>query len=286
MVAHVTEAQLSELGVLQPGKTAAGINNCLASTSGHQPAPLVWQALTESVLTPEQPFKLHQLLLSIVSEHWDAVRQGPMPLWIPTTKSVQETNLARFMATLQRKVAWRREASGDPARDVSLLHRLSCELPEVVLPGVLERLNLCFDSPPTRVVDVSAGAEHAVWLPDARFNIAACALSGPDDRTAITWAHEAEPATLRHVSLGVLRRNCTAVAEALRARDLSPGDAVAIDMPMTVESVVIYLGIILAGCAACTVADSFAPPEIAARLRIAACKLVFTQACSGPSGSS
>lgn len=35
----------------------------------------VWQALTESVLTPEQPFKLHQLLLSIVSEHWDAVRQ-------------------------------------------------------------------------------------------------------------------------------------------------------------------------------------------------------------------
>lgn len=64
------------------------------------------------------------------------------------------------------------------------------------------------------------------------------------------------------------------------------GDAVAIDMPMTVESVVIYLGIILAGCAACTVADSFAPPEIAARLRIAACKLVFTQACSGPSGSS
>lgn len=57
----------------------------------------------------------------------------------------------------------------------------------------------------------------------------------------------------------------------------------AIDMPMTVESVVIYLGIILAGCAACTVADSFAPPEIAARLRIAACKLVFTQACSGPS---
>lgn len=73
-------------------------------------------------------------------------------------------------------------------------------------------------------MDVSAGAEHAVWLPDARFNIAACALSGPDDRTAITWAHEAEPATLRHVSLGVLRRNCTAVAEALRARDLSPGD--------------------------------------------------------------
>lgn len=51
-------------------------------------------------------------------------------------------------------------------------------------------------------------------------------------------------------------------------------------MPMTVESVVIYLGVILAGCIACTVADSFAPREIAARLRIAACALIFTQARS------
>lgn len=118
-----------------------------------------------------------------------------MPLWTPTPESVQKTNLARFMATLQvvppsllpppprtllppllalvwscqaiskpeqvrfghgllcpaqTRVAWRREASGNPARDVSLLHRLSCELPEVVLPGVLDRLNLCFESPPAR----------------------------------------------------------------------------------------------------------------------------------------
>ncbi len=53
-------------------------------------------------------------------------------------------------------------------------------------------------------------------------------------------------------------------------------------MPMSLEAIVIYLGAILAGCVACTVADSFAPREIAARLRIAACRLVFTQARGGP----
>lgn len=48
-------------------------------------------------------------------------------------------------------------------------------------------------------------------------------------------------------------------------------------MPMSLESVIVYLGIILAGCAAVTIADSFAPKEIATRLRIARCKAIFTQ---------
>ena len=55
------------------------------------------------------------------------------------------------------------------------------------------------------------------------------------------------------------------------------GDAVAIDMPMTADAVVIYLGIVLAGCAVVSIADSFAAPEIASRTRIAHTKAIFTQ---------
>ena len=55
------------------------------------------------------------------------------------------------------------------------------------------------------------------------------------------------------------------------------GTSIAICMPMTHWAVVIYLGIILAGCAAVGIADSFSPKEIAARLRIARCALTFTQ---------
>lgn len=59
---------------------------------------------------------------------------------------------------------------------------------------------------------------------------------------------------------------------------ISPaGDAVAIDMPMTADAVAIYLGIVLAGCAAVSIADSFSAREIASRARISRTKAVFTQ---------
>ena len=55
------------------------------------------------------------------------------------------------------------------------------------------------------------------------------------------------------------------------------GQAIAIDMPMTVEAVVAYFGIVLAGCAAVSIADSFAPAEIAMRLRISNAAAIITQ---------
>lgn len=55
------------------------------------------------------------------------------------------------------------------------------------------------------------------------------------------------------------------------------GTAIAINMPMTVEAVIIYLGIIYAGCAAVSIADSFVPSEISTRLEIANTKAIFVQ---------
>lgn len=55
------------------------------------------------------------------------------------------------------------------------------------------------------------------------------------------------------------------------------GQAIAIAMPMTVEAVVAYFGIILAGCAAVSIADSFAAAEMASRLRIANAAAIVTQ---------
>ena len=46
---------------------------------------------------------------------------------------------------------------------------------------------------------------------------------------------------------------------------------------MTVDAVVIYLGIVYAGCAAVSIADSFAPSEISTRLQIAQTKAIFVQ---------
>lgn len=57
----------------------------------------------------------------------------------------------------------------------------------------------------------------------------------------------------------------------------SKGDAIAIDMQMTVNAVIIYLAIVLAGCVVVSIADSFAPKEIATRLRVSKAKGIFTQ---------
>ena len=57
----------------------------------------------------------------------------------------------------------------------------------------------------------------------------------------------------------------------------SKGDAIAIDMPMTVHAVIIYLAIVLAGFVVVSIADSFAAKEIATRLRVSKAKGIFTQ---------
>ena len=49
-------------------------------------------------------------------------------------------------------------------------------------------------------------------------------------------------------------------------------------MPMTVEAVIAYFGIVLAGCAVVSIADSFAAAEVASRLHIAKAVAIVTQA--------
>ena len=67
------------------------------------------------------------------------------------------------------------------------------------------------------------------------------------------------------------------MANALEGTGFRKGDAIAINMPMNVHAVIIYLAIVLAGCAVVSVADSFAPSEIASRLKISNAKGIFTQ---------
>lgn len=70
---------------------------------------------------------------------------------------------------------------------------------------------------------------------------------------------------------------CRIVAHGLKALGLDEGSAIAIDMPMHVNSVIIYLAIVLAGYAVVSIADSFAPNEISTRLNISGAKAIFTQ---------
>lgn len=67
------------------------------------------------------------------------------------------------------------------------------------------------------------------------------------------------------------------VAYALEKLEFEKGSAIAIDMPMDVKSVVIYLAIVLSGHVVVSIADSFAPSEISTRLALSKAKAIFTQ---------
>ena len=76
-------------------------------------------------------------------------------------------------------------------------------------------------------------------------------------------------------------RRARCAFESIRARapraGVGLGDAVAIAMPMTIEAVIAYLGIVKAGAVVVSIADSFAPDEIRTRMQIARARFAITQ---------
>lgn len=183
-------------------------------------------------------------------------------VWTPTPESIAGTNVAWLM----------RRARVD---SYEALHAWSVQDRESYWAAAIERLGIRCRVPNERVVDLSEGIESPRWLPGARLNIVESCFSAPADSPAIIA--QAEGGELAVVTLGELKSLSDRVASGLTRCGFRPGDALAIVMPMTVECVAIYLGILQAGCVAVSIADSFRPREIATRLRLANAVGVFTQ---------
>jgi len=99
----------------------------------------------------------------------------------------------------------------------------------------------------------------------------------PSPPPALVWAEDGRPRAVRRVSWPALRARAARVARALERFGVARGESVAIDMPMSCDAVAIYLGIVLHGAVVVSIADSFAPSEIAVRLRASRAVAVFTQ---------
>ncbi len=139
----------------------------------------------------------------------------------------------------------------------------------------LSNLGIRFERKYDKILDLSLGEEHAKWIPGARLNIVDSCFQNADDSTSVVY--QEENGALQRVSQKQLLQQVNRLANSLIDEGLRPGDRIAIDMPMTLEAVCIYLGAIKAGIAVATIADSFTPNEIGVRLRITQPKLLFTQ---------
>lgn len=220
-----------------------------------------WREISQSILRPEHPFALHRLLFETTFCDWPTSR-GPAPAWTPTEEGIRATHVGRLMA--ERGCA-----------SVPELHAWSVADRSGFWEHMIRRLGICLAKTWTKVLDLSDGVTQPNWLCGAKLNIAESCFQAPGNKVAIEYRGEGENA--RKITYCELATLCNRVANGLLAAGFRPGDALAIYLPMTIESVAIYLGIIRAGLVAVSIADSLAAEEIEVRLRLSNAKAVFTQ---------
>ncbi|XP_045821118.1 probable CoA ligase CCL12 [Trifolium pratense] len=252
------------------------ISHSLSSTD-------TWHHLvSRRVLKPSYPHPLHQLLYyTVYSDHQSS--SSPPLYWFPSLEQARRTNLGRFMEIHASRILGP-SSYKDPITSFPLFHNFSVQHPQVYWSLVLNELSISFAQSPNCILDTSDPSKNGgTWLPGSVLNIADCCLqpsSHPnkqDDSIAIVWREEgSDDSEVNRITLKQLRQQVMLVANAIDA-NFSKGDAIAIDTQMTVNAVIIYLAIVLAGCAVVSIADSFAPKEIATRLRVSNAKGIFTQ---------
>ena len=236
-------------------KIAETVNRLLPTQS----PTACWYEISRYILTPQHPFALHQLLYETVYADFDRATYGPPPAWFPTDEDINKANLTRLMMELNIKT-------------YPEFHAWSVANRDAFWQTMIDRLDIkTIDTHPEAQKDATGTVTHL-----AKLNIVESCFSAPDDAIAIITQRENEEnlVTLTYHELECLTNR---VANGLVDAGLKPGDAVAVDMPMNAESVAIYLGIVKAGCIVVGIADSFAPDEIATRLRIGKAKAIFTQ---------
>jgi len=251
--------QLTERGLEEPVAMdmLQRVNQLLSSLSADE----CWRTISQEILTPHHPFQIHKFLYEIVFSDWNT-QQGPPPAWFPSDELMQNANIAKLMRELK-------------LNSYEELHAWSAQNRADFWNLMIQKLGIRFKQAFTNIVNLSRGVEYPQWLVDANLNIVDSCFKALNDTTAIVF--QPEEGAISTVTYQELNSLTNRVANALVDAGFNPGDAIAIDMPMTAESVAIYLGIINAGCVVVSIADSFAPDEIKIRLRLANAKAIFTQ---------
>lgn len=219
-----------------------------------------WSRISQSVLRPDHPFAVHEYLCEAVFGNWDEAA-GPRPLWIPSPLTIEHSNLRK----LQKQF-------GLP--DYQALRRWSVTHRESYWQAAIEALSIRFRRNPSKILDLAEGVEQPRWLCGARLNIVESCFQAEEDAPAILF--DAGDDRILTWSYGQLGKIVNRVANGLKELGFGPDDPIAVDLPMIPESVAIYLGIIHMGGVVVSIADSFAAPQIASRLKIAGAKAIFT----------
>jgi acetyl-CoA synthetase len=227
-------------------------------------ASQIW-ALMQQKLTPSTPFEIHQLCYQTVYKGIYDIN----PTWMPSKEVIASTNIHKMMtkkgfSTYQEFYDW---SIGQESRDDFWMESM-------------KNIQVEWSKQPASAFDMAKGGPaHASYFPGGKLNITdSCFNKREEQDPALVYSMESDPRSLQTMSFGVLDRLSNRIANALSTKlNMTSGDAVAVCMPMTPESIAIYLGILKAGCVVISIADSFSAEEIATRCRLGNAKVIFTQ---------
>ncbi len=205
--------------------------------------------------------------------------------WTPTPEVIERAQLTRFMK--QVGVSTWDELYEFSIRDV-----------EKFTEEVLKFLDIKFDPPYERLMDVSEGVEFSKWFTTtsateaetrpvrsvrhAGLNITSMCLDRwqtdeMKDQPAVIW--EGEDGEIKGRSIAELLSEVNAIAAGLRKYGFGKGDAIGIHLPMMVETVVALLAINRIGAIVVPVFSGYGVEAIASRMNAVKARAIFT--CSG-----
>ncbi|BBN13889.1 protein MpACOS20 [Marchantia polymorpha subsp. ruderalis] len=269
---------------LSPSESRAFLDQLqkVLNEAGKSP-PAIWERISTSLLKIEHPDPLHQLIYNSTYHNWDVHKLGPPPVWFPKLEEANCTNIGRFMNLKGR--TYLGPSYKNPIDSYSAFQKWSAAHPDIYLEHVLEEMSVVFHQRPKCILDTSdEKMPGGIWLPGSVFNVAESCLTPhrkinkTDDSVAIIWRDEgSDDMPVKTLTIKELRAQVNRVANALQIAGFKQGDAIGIDMPMTVYAVISYLAVILAGMVVVSIADSFVASEIATRCRISRAKGIITQ---------
>ena len=182
--------------------------------------------------------------------------------WHPSKTIVENSNIFKMMQKLG-------------VHSYEEFWKWSVKNKNVFWEETVANLGIVFAKKYSKIVDTSKGVENAEWLSGAQLNIVDSCFQNEDNSIAVVFQEES--GALQKITQKKLELKVNQVANALVDEGLKKGAVIAIDMPMTLEAVVVYLAAIKAGMAVATIADSFSSNEILVRLEITKPALIFTQ---------
>ncbi len=194
------------------------------------------------------------------------------PIWQPGAERASAVNIARFV----------REHAPAGCADYDALWRWSVDQPERFWPAVWEFCGVRASQPADRVLSDATRMPGARWFEGARLNFAENLLEGglrrsTDERPALIALDER--GRRRELTGRELREQVRALAAALKADGVVPGDRVAGFLPNTLEPVIAMLATASLGAIWSSCSPDFGDGGVLDRFGQIAPKVLF--ACDG-----